>query len=337
MEMTLNFKLPFLLLVFGVVVAGVVPFAISQQGGVEPSMEIDMVSGQTQNPFRIQDFNDQDIFTVDTTGNITPDQIQTFRFTPTQTWVNSIIPVITTDSPDTVITQTSESGAGVYQWEYTIQEGDLPTADSEGMFTLEDITMGLSYNAENIGGGAISHNTKQFLNDDEINAEVLASHSAGNFAMLRVSCYTCFDYDGSTISPIPQFLQVGDTIGIKMWTDSTGDLVLRDVVLYAVPVIVIDVESWGISQRWSTTEGVQMCTEHGIGGLASECGSFATFQGVDGSSQNWMFDIGYYVRGQPIYDFGGILDISQDAVGDLMTYTFGVYPQEDWIRYSDER
>jgi len=332
----MNYKFPFFILVVGVIVAGLIPIGMSQSQ-TEPSMEIDMISGQTQNPFRIQDSTNQDIFNVDTTGNIFPDQIQTFRFTPTQTWVNSIIPVITTDSPDTVITETSESGAGIYQWVYTIQANDLQTADSEGMFILEDLTIGLSYNAENVGAGAISHNTKQFINDVEVNAEVLASHSAGNFAMLRLTCGTCFDFDGSVISPLAQFLKIGDTIGIKMWTDTASDLVLRDVVLYAVPTIVIDVESWGISQRWSATEGAEMCTEHGIAGLASECGSNAVFQGVDGSSQRWMFDIGYYVRGQPIYDFGGTLDLTQDAIGDLMTYRFDVYPQVDWIRYSDER
>ena len=65
----MDFKLPFLLLVFGVAVAGIVPFAISQSV-TEPSMEIDMLVGQTQNPFRIQDENDVNVFCIDPEGLI---------------------------------------------------------------------------------------------------------------------------------------------------------------------------------------------------------------------------------------------------------------------------
>ena len=43
----MDFRLPFLLLVFGVIVAGIVPFAISQSQ-TQPSMEIDMIAGQSE-------------------------------------------------------------------------------------------------------------------------------------------------------------------------------------------------------------------------------------------------------------------------------------------------
>ena len=86
----MDYKLPFLLLVFGVAVAGILPFAISQSV-TEPSMEIDMLAGQTQNPFRIQDEFDQDVFRVNVDGTIFPSPILYNELTVTTAYFDEFI------------------------------------------------------------------------------------------------------------------------------------------------------------------------------------------------------------------------------------------------------
>ena len=53
----------------GVIVAGLAPFGLA---GVQEDafMEIDMLFTQTENPFRIQDWTDTDVFSIDTEGTI---------------------------------------------------------------------------------------------------------------------------------------------------------------------------------------------------------------------------------------------------------------------------
>ena len=64
----MSFKLPFILLVIGVGVAGVIPFGMSQVNE-DAYMEIDMLPTQTVNPFSIQDENDVDVFSIKPDGS----------------------------------------------------------------------------------------------------------------------------------------------------------------------------------------------------------------------------------------------------------------------------
>jgi len=66
----MNYQFGFFLLTSFVIIAGIIPFGLSQVGQTEPSMEIDMLAGQTQNPFRIQDENDANVFCIDPQGRI---------------------------------------------------------------------------------------------------------------------------------------------------------------------------------------------------------------------------------------------------------------------------
>ena len=66
----MNFKLGFVLLAVGVIGAGVLPFGMSQVQE-DAFMEIDMLSTQVENPFRIQDENNIDVFAIDTYGHVT--------------------------------------------------------------------------------------------------------------------------------------------------------------------------------------------------------------------------------------------------------------------------
>ncbi len=69
----MNYKLPFFLLAGGIITIGLFSGAYSQVLN-EPAMEIDMISGQTDNPFRIQDENDVDVFRVNVDGRTFPIQ-----------------------------------------------------------------------------------------------------------------------------------------------------------------------------------------------------------------------------------------------------------------------
>ena len=65
----MDFKLPFTLLAIGVVVAGIIPFGMSQVNE-SAFMEIDMLPTQTQNPFSIQDEFNEEVFCINPEGYI---------------------------------------------------------------------------------------------------------------------------------------------------------------------------------------------------------------------------------------------------------------------------
>ena len=64
----MTFKLAFTLLAIGVVVAGVIPFGMSQVQE-DAFMEIEMLPTQVENPFRIQNHLNEDVFAINTEGH----------------------------------------------------------------------------------------------------------------------------------------------------------------------------------------------------------------------------------------------------------------------------
>ncbi len=65
----MDYKFAFIVLAIGVTVAGIIPLATTQSPE-DAYMEIDMLVGQTQNPFRIQDDTDTDVFCINSSGEI---------------------------------------------------------------------------------------------------------------------------------------------------------------------------------------------------------------------------------------------------------------------------
>ena len=209
----MDFKLPFILLVFGVAVAGILPFGISDHSGVEPRMEINMLIDQTQNPFGIQDSTNQDVFAVKPNGGLDPIITQLTTYTMTHSWMDELFPTWDASSPNT-IAPSSESGAGIYQFTHTITASDIDgTVDSSGMWTSDNFLPIMYYQLRNLDGGSITGNFKLFLNDVEIGttgARIFAGNDYGQ---------GIFDdreqHNGATASiPYPK---ENDVIGFKFW------------------------------------------------------------------------------------------------------------------------
>lgn len=231
-----------------VVMAGIAPFALSQQGLVEPSMEIDMLAGQTQNPFRIQNSSDHNVFQIKTNGGFDPLPIDRFTMEFTTPIMDEIFPLWHVSDPATVITETAESGAGVYQFTYTVTEEDLDSSvDSMGLFYKIQQTPYLMAQMENTGAGAISVSWSVWdaLNDIEIRADVTdVSVASGNFVTgYYGDQYSQNQHELANLSSYQW--EAGDVIGLKIWTNTSGDLRLNKVGIIGVPTL--ETHALGIS------------------------------------------------------------------------------------------
>ena len=111
----MTFRLAFTLLAIGVVVAGIIPFGMSQV--VEDAyMEIDMLPTQTVNPFSIQDENDVEVFGINTDGHpIYEHPYRSLEFFDTT--------IHTVNWVDTDITGTSHDGV-LKQWSISNPSGN---------------------------------------------------------------------------------------------------------------------------------------------------------------------------------------------------------------------
>jgi hypothetical protein len=215
-------------------------------------MEIDMLAGQTQNPFRIQDFNDQDIFQVKVNGGLDPIPWTTTETEFTQTFVDEFYPLWHVSSPLTVITETAESGAGVYQFEYTVTTADINTGvDSKGLFNVRAYAPFIVVQLENTGLGSITSNLKVFNNDVQMISDNDLTVPSGDFVV--------FEYNDSGTPALGEFTDfeydVGDVIGIKVWTDTTGDLRFNKIAILGIPAILqVDAVNFalGNADDWDT-------------------------------------------------------------------------------------
>jgi hypothetical protein len=151
-----DYKYSFFTLALLVIVTGMIPFAISQVG-VEPSMEIDMLAGQTQNPFRIQDNNDLDVFCIRPDGTICAGTYVSFKFqsnlaeviTVTDCqfndygWVNGTDvanePCIFAQIDITQLTGVGESGGNEFftSWKDTMMHGQIKRDAGAGGCAVE--------------------------------------------------------------------------------------------------------------------------------------------------------------------------------------------------------
>lgn len=243
---------------------GLLPVGMSQTL-VEPSMEIDMLNGQTQNPFRIQDHNDLNVFTVKPNGGIDPIPTVTTSVTFTEAIMDEIFPTLYSDSPTLAISATSEGGAGVYTVEHTVTAEDLDsTVDSAGMFTKDDFTFYITAQLENVGAGSITSNWSIWLNDVELGQFSDATVGAGQFVKAQWSETVNF-HDGILNY---DFLEVGDTIGIKIWTNTANDLVLNHIHITGSPTLTVDAISIGIGdphdEDVNNFAGVKACPFSGV-------------------------------------------------------------------------
>ena len=241
MAVNIDFKYGFSLLAIGVVVAGILPFAIGAD--VEPSMEIDMLSGQTQYPFRIQDVNNQNVFAITTQGGLDPIPVTTNNFTFDEALMDEIYPTWYSDSPNLLISATAEGGAGVYTIEHTITADDIANiVDSQGLFSKGEWTFFITAQLENIGAGSITSNWSIWLNDVELGQFNDATVSAGQFVKAQWSETGNF-HDGIATY---DFIEVGDTIGIKIWTNIANDLRLNHIHITGNPTLTVEAISFSM-------------------------------------------------------------------------------------------
>jgi hypothetical protein len=301
----MSYKFGFLALAGVLIIIGVIPFALSQVGQTEPSMEIDMIAGQTQNPFRIQDENDNNIFQVKPNGGFDPLPVTTTKHAIDTAYIDSITPILTVDSPNQVITETAESGAGIYQWIYTVTQDDIDSingsVDSLGAFSLERGGVFVSTILTNTGAGAISINESIWINDQEIDQTIDSSVATGNY--VRFAHFWGGDWrDANRID-------VGDVIGIKLWTNTSGDLELTHIVLTHVPELTANALTVGMK---SSVDETTVCPTSPIVGLASGCSTFTDYWYCNGSV-NCVYEVGQdifgFVQGERLY-IDDIIDAS---------------------------
>lgn len=238
----MNYKYPFFSLVLGIIVLGMMPFGLSQQ--IEPSMEIDMTQGQTQSPFRIEDANNNPVFTVNPDGSIFPEQLVITETTFTNAYMDELNPAWVTSTPSTVITETAESGAGIYQFSYTLTADDISALeDSKGLFSVQEWVPYVTMQLENTGVGAISVNTKIFHNDFQVNADSDASVASGNYVLFSYLDQTSVWEFANNYS-----YDAGDVIGIKLWTSASGDLRLNKIAILGVPAeLTVEAQNFSLA------------------------------------------------------------------------------------------
>ena len=239
----MDYKFAFFLLAVGVIGAGAIPFGISQQNQVEPSMEIDMLFGQTQFPFRIQDSNNQNVFAVTAEGGLDPRIVEVVTTQFDTEIMDEIHPLWHYSEPATVITETAESGAGVYQFTYTVTAEDVDeSVDSRGMFLRHWQVPIIMVQMENTGAGTISASWSVWdaTNDFEIMSDVTdATVETGNF----VSGYYADTYSNvawSNANIESYRYEAGDVIGLKIWTNTSGDLRINKVAISGIAVLEVD-------------------------------------------------------------------------------------------------
>lgn len=262
----MNFKYPFVFLAGIVIIAGLTPFALSQQGLVEPAMEIDMLAGQSQYPLRIQNSTDHNVFAITPEGGISPRPTVQMDTQFDEAIMDEIAPLWHYSTPNQIITTSAQSGVGIYEYTYTLTADDLAgltEPDSRGMFTALRYVPFVSIQMENIGVGAITANIEVYDANTDVDIAGGAysdlSVASGNFLQFKQGDSWTGNYLSNANLESYQW-EVGDTIGFKIWTDTPNDLRLNVVAIWGIPDLRVDAVS--ISFKNPHTEVAEFGENH---------------------------------------------------------------------------